>query len=89
MELSEKNIQQLESKGFTTVYEWFDEPGKQYPAHSHDHKTSTLISEGSMDVTIGGHTETLKAGDRINIPANVEHAVVVSESGCKYVVGEK
>ena len=66
MELSERNLRTLDEEGFSSVYEWFDKPDVKYPSHSHDYKTTILISEGSMDITVNGETKTYRVGDRID-----------------------
>ena len=88
MELSERNIRQLESEDFAVVYEWFDKPGVHHPSHTHNGQVSLLISEGSMDVSFGEELKILNSGDRIDIPAQKEHSVKVGANGCKYVVGQ-
>jgi quercetin dioxygenase-like cupin family protein len=88
MELSEQHLKTLEDEGFTDVYEWSDTRGTHYDAHTHEYKTAILVSEGSMDVSIDNETKTLNAGNRIDIPAYVLHAVHIGSDGCKYVVGE-
>jgi len=88
MELSERNFKQLESEGFDEVYEWFDEPSKHYPAHSHSYGVSIIVSEGEVSVVTDGETVLLKSGERIDILAGQEHSVTAGKDGCKYIVGE-
>ena len=59
MELSERCIQILEKEGFPHVYEWQDEAGTVYPEHGHQDKVTIFITEGSIDFTITGATQTL------------------------------
>ncbi len=88
MELSERCIQTLEKEGFPYVYEWSDKPGTVYQEHSHQDKVTIFLIEGSIELTINGKTQILKAGDRFNIPPLTPHSAVVGTSGCQYVVGE-
>lgn len=88
MELSERHIKKLEDEGYAFVYEQFDKPNVSYPSHKHETRHSILISEGSMDVTIGGITTRYTSGDRLDISAGTEHAVTTGPEGCKYVIGE-
>lgn len=50
-------------------------------AHAHPHSQSSLIERGVFEVTIGGRTETLKAGDGFFAPSGVEHGVRAVEAG--------
>lgn len=45
----------LEQEGFKHVYEWEDEPGTMYPAHSHKGPVSMYITQGSivLDLSLG------------------------------------
>ena len=88
MELSEQNLKILEDEGYTHVYEWFDEPGVHYDPHSHREDHSIIITEGSMNVTIGNETNSYISGDRLNIPAGTSHEINIGPEGCKYVIGE-
>ena len=88
MELSERCIQILEKEGFLYVYEWSDKPGTVYQEHTHQDKVTIFVTEGSIEVTIKGLVQALKAGDRLNIPPLIPHSAVVGPEGCQYVVGE-
>jgi len=88
MELSERNLRQLESEDFNEVYEWFDESSKHYPAHSHTYGVSIIVSEGEIEIITGGKTVLLKSGERIDVPADQEHSATAGKEGCKYIVGE-
>ena len=46
------------------------------PNHSHPHEQAGLMIQGEFDMTIGGETKRLKAGDAYVIPGGVEHSVV-------------
>ncbi len=50
-------------------------------AHTHPHSQSSLIERGAFEVTIGGWTEILKAGDGFFVPSGVEHGVLALEAG--------
>lgn len=88
MELSERCIQALEKEGWPHVYEWSDAAGTEYPEHSHQDKVAIFITEGSLSVHINGETKELQAGDRLDIPPNVAHSVMVGPQGCQFVIGE-
>jgi quercetin dioxygenase-like cupin family protein len=41
--------------------------------HSHPHVQSSYVASGRFEMTIGGRSEILEAGDAYFVPANVEH----------------
>ena len=88
MELSERCIATLEKEGFAYVYEWQDKPGTVYPSHQHQDKVTIFITEGSLELVIGGGLHKLRPGDRFDIPPQTEHSATVGPAGCQYVVGE-
>lgn len=49
--------------------------------HTHPHSQSSLIERGAFEVTIGGETSTLRAGDGFFVPTGVEHGVRALETG--------
>lgn len=50
------------------------EADKPFPEHSHPHEQITNILEGEFEMTIGGETCILKAGESAVIPPNVLHS---------------
>ncbi|MEZ4103916.1 MAG: cupin domain-containing protein [Candidatus Paceibacterota bacterium] len=89
MELSERCIQTLEKEGFITIYEESETSGATHETHIHPYNVALFVTEGVLKVTINGETKELKAGDRVDIPANTQHSAVAGTDGCQYVVGEK
>jgi quercetin dioxygenase-like cupin family protein len=49
--------------------------------HTHPHLQCTLVESGIFDVTIGGRTRRLVAGDTFFVATNVLHGVVNIEAG--------
>jgi quercetin dioxygenase-like cupin family protein len=49
--------------------------------HTHPHLQCTIVESGIFDVTIGGITRRLTAGDTFFVPTNVLHGVVNIEAG--------
>ncbi len=88
MELSERFIQQLEKEGFSTVSEWQDEAGVVYPEHSHEEKIAFYVTDGSVTVEMRGVEKIINVGERIDVPPNVPHSVVVGNEGCIVIIGE-
>jgi len=79
----------LHSEGFPRTYVWQDGPGVHYPDHTHSTVTAHIILEGEMTVTSQGNTETYRAGDRFDVPANAVHSARMGPQGCRYLIGEK
>lgn len=50
------------------------EKGAILPAHSHIHEQTTQITEGQLEMTIGGVTQILEPGTITLIPSNVVHS---------------
>lgn len=49
--------------------------------HTHPHSQSSLIEHGMFEVTVGGQTAVLHAGDGFFVPSGVEHGVRALEAG--------
>ena len=64
-------------------YPWSNEPHDVYPAHMHSYAKIIYIVHGS--ITFGlpdlGQSITLKAGDRLDLPANTLLNAVVGPQG--------
>jgi quercetin dioxygenase-like cupin family protein len=79
----------LGAEGFTHIYLWEDGPGVYYPDHTHANETAHIVLEGEMTVTSEGRTQTYKAGDRFDVPANAIHSAKMGPRGCRYLIGGK
>jgi quercetin dioxygenase-like cupin family protein len=44
------------------------------PAHSHPHEQAGTVISGELELTVGGETRRLKAGEPFIIPGGVEHS---------------
>lgn len=58
------------------------EPGRSVPTHAHPHEQIGLVLEGSIDLTLGNETRTLRPGDAYTIPGNLPHSAVAGPEGC-------
>ena len=58
--------------------------GAILPAHSHVHEQTTQITEGKLEMTIGGVTQILEPGVITLIPSNVVHSARAL-TNCKVV----
>ena len=88
--MNEKELQEkLREEGFSYTYIWEDAPNAFYPDHTHPNVTAHIILEGEMTVTSEGKTETYKAGQRFDVPAETIHSARMGPRGCRYIIGEK
>jgi quercetin dioxygenase-like cupin family protein len=72
----------LEAEGLS-YYAWGNGPGDTYLAHTHAYAKVIYVVRGS--ITFGlpqtGQRLTLRAGDRLDLPAGVVHDAVVGAEG--------
>ena len=72
------------------VFQWSDLPDAIFVIHKHAEDQSHWIISGSLEITVGGESYVLEAGDRDFLPAETYHSArVVSEESVVYLVGEK
>lgn len=57
-----------------TVAHWQVDEGATLPEHAHHHEQITIITGGTFEMTVGGETRRLEAGDIVVIPSNVPHS---------------
>jgi len=63
----------LESEGLESVEEIY-EPQTKIPDHRHPFAEVRIVVEGEMLFNISGNQFVLRAGDRVEIPANTKHS---------------
>jgi len=82
-------FKRLQEEGYTNLYVWSDSPGTYYDWHTHPFNEVRWVLEG--EITIGTEREvvTLRAGDRLDVPAGTRHWAKVGEEGVTYVCGSK
>jgi uncharacterized protein YjlB len=80
---SQSTLWQLMSDEGLSPYSWSNGPHDVYPAHSHSYNKVIYVVQGS--ITFGlpdlGKQLTLKAGDRLDLPAGIVHDAVVGAQG--------
>ncbi len=57
------------------------EKGGVGPVHSHPHIQSSFVVSGRFEMTIGGETRIIAAGDSYIVPSGVPHGVVALDAG--------
>lgn len=74
--------QRMSNEGLSP-YTWSNGPFDVYSAHSHSYNKVIYVVQGS--ITFGlpelGQQLTLKAGDRLDLPAGIVHDAQVGEQG--------
>ena len=71
------------------VYEWSNGPGDRYAEHAHPYVKLLYCMRGAIDFILAdGRTVSLRAGDRLVLPAGTRHAAVVGPDGCACVEGK-
>lgn len=64
-------------------YRWSNAPGDVYPVHAHPYHKVLYVVRGSITFRFpGGQPPAeLTAGDRLDLPAGIEHDAVVGPEG--------
>jgi uncharacterized protein YjlB len=71
------------------VYGWSNGPADRYAQHAHAYHKLLYCTRGSIDFILAdGRRLTLKAGDRMLLPAGTQHAALVGPEGCACVEGK-
>ncbi|HQD08807.1 MAG TPA: cupin domain-containing protein [Flavihumibacter sp.] len=68
----------------TTLGFWDIKKGAVIPEHQHENEQITYVSEGELQMTIGGTTTVFKAGNTQVIPANIPHSAIAL-TDCKVI----
>jgi mannose-6-phosphate isomerase-like protein (cupin superfamily) len=81
------NITRLMQKEGLRPYLWENSPNYRYPVRSHGFSKVMYVVEGALEISFPDTRQSVKmrAGDRIDIPAGIHHAVIISNSGAKCV----
>ncbi len=72
----------MESQGLHP-YSWSNAPGDVYPVHSHSYHKVIYVAQGSITFGLPASDEeiALDIGDRLDLPAGVDHNAVVGLHG--------
>lgn len=57
-----------------TIAHWEIEAEAALPSHAHPHEQTTMVTEGTFELTVDGDTRIVEAGMFAVIPGNVTHA---------------
>lgn len=65
--------------------DWSDGPGDRFAGHRHDYDKALVCLAGSItfELVETGRSITLRAGERLDLPAGTQHGAVVGPSGVR------
>ena len=65
------------------VYSWSKTANHRYPVRSHNYLKSLYVKAGSIQIFFPdtNHYLTLRMGDRIEIPPQVRHGIIIGSQG--------
>jgi quercetin dioxygenase-like cupin family protein len=68
-------------------YMWVNMPNHRYAVRSHGYDKVLYVIEGTVEITLPDSNQhmSLKAGDRVDVPAGVRHGTIVGKTGAKCV----
>ncbi len=68
-------------------YMWVNMPNHRYGVRSHGYDKVLYVIEGTLEITLPDANQrmTLRAGDRLDVPAGVRHGTIVGVGGAKCV----
>ena len=69
--------QQLKTEGFS-AYQWTGRPGGAYLDYIHTQDEVVCVLSGTADVKVAAAQGTVESGDRIDVPANTYHSIIVT-----------
>ena len=80
---SQSTLRRLMIDEGLSPYSWSNGPHDVYSAHSHSYDKVIYVVQGSITFSLPELDQklTLKAGDRLDLPANIVHAASVGPQG--------
>lgn len=63
-----------------------DTPGREHTTHTHPTDETLLIVDGTITFSYADQEATCTSGDRLLLPAGVEHSSVAGEQGYLYII---
>ncbi len=80
---TEPILLRLMSEEKLSAYSWSNAPGDVYSAHSHSYNKVIYVVRGSITFGLPQQDRKLllKAGDRLNLPAETVHDALVGDDG--------
>jgi len=81
--------QQLLHEKFRELWVHKDPPGREYEAHSHPVDTAHVVLKGDMIILVEDKEQTVREGERFDIPKHVSHVAKIGPEGCEFLIGVK
>jgi len=80
---TESRLRQIYADEGLSPYQWSNGPHDVYSAHSHSYDKVIYVVRGSITFGLSELEQklTLKAGDRLDLPAGIVHDAVVGAQG--------
>ncbi len=78
-----RELQEIFIREGLFCYDWSNDPGDVYPAHTHDYDKVLFVVRGSITWLLPETNEAIetRAGDRIDLPRGTLHAAHVGPEG--------
>lgn len=88
---NQSTLLRLMSDEGLSPYSWSNGPHDVYSAHSHSYNKVIYVVQGSIIFGLPelGEKLTLKAGDRLDLPAGIVHDAVVGAQGVLCLEAQK
>jgi quercetin dioxygenase-like cupin family protein len=80
---------QLRAQGFDEVMEREYRPLAVIDTHVHHFAAKALVVRGEMWLTVGNHTQNIRAGGTFELEANTPHSERYGSEGATYWVGRR
>ena len=82
---SESVIRSILAEENLKPYAWGNNPGDVYQAHTHEYDKVIYVIQGSITFGLPEEDQrvTLRAGDRLELPAGTQHSAIVGENGAR------
>ena len=86
-----QGIEELIQAEGVSYYQWSNGPGDVYPAHQHAFHKIIFVVKGSITFGLPDENRSvgLSAGDRLDLPAGIQHNAVVGDSGVICLEGHR
>jgi quercetin dioxygenase-like cupin family protein len=68
-------------------FRWSNAAGYHYAPHDHDYDSVIICTAGTITFHVEGRDLELRPGDRLDLPAGVQHAATVGPDGVECLEG--
>jgi hypothetical protein len=82
-------LEMLIQEGYPDPVEVLQPPNGSLGVHSHPFAVKALVVEGSIEITIVGHTQSYEVGDIFELADQEAHAESYGPHGVRYLASRK